>query len=70
VVAVVVGSQDVGEPPTPLLQLTPDLGTIWRINAGGLTGTGIMDQDAVIVGPADELVKLELRHGASLNPAV
>ena len=41
------------------------LGRVWRIEAGGGAGLVIVDQKAIIIRTADELVEREMSHGGS-----
>ena len=62
VVAVVVGGEDVREPPALLGERGGDRLRIGRIDRGHDAGVGVADQHAEIVGEARELVNFELGH--------
>src|SRR5262249_54708297 len=62
VVAVMVGRQDVGEPPALARQCRGDRPGIGRIDRGHAAGVGIADQHAKVVGEAGKLVDLKLGH--------
>ena len=63
-VAMMMGGEDVAERPAPGFQVAPDGVRIWRIDGGGGAAGGFVNQHAIIVGPADELVNFKVGHAA------
>lgn len=64
-IAVVVCGENVGQLPAALLQLLLDLDGVRRVDRGRCTAAVIMNQQTVIVRPADELVHFQMSHEAS-----
>ena len=62
VVVVVMGDQDVGQPPLVRLQRGEDRAGFGHVDHGGLAGGGIVDQVGVVVGQAGDGHKFK-RHG-------
>ena len=62
VVAMMMGGENMGELPALGLELAFDGGGIGRIDRGGGTAAAVVDQNAVIVVPADEMMHIEMRH--------
>jgi hypothetical protein len=62
VVAVMMGDENIGQPPAALGERGVDCARLRRIDRGRRSGRRIMDEDAVIVPQAQEKVILR-RHG-------
>jgi hypothetical protein len=62
VIGVVVRVEDVGEPPAKAGKLPLDFRCIRRIDRGGGAGLAVMQEQAVIVRSADELMESETGH--------
>ena len=61
-IAMVVGGEDMGEPPALPIQLALDFGRVGRVDGGRGAGLVVMQQKAVIVRTADELVDCKMCH--------
>ena len=62
-IAMVMGVEDMGELPATSFELALDRGGIGGVDRGGGATFVIMNQETVIVGPADELMHFEMGHG-------
>lgn len=62
-VPVVVRRQNMCQVPAALGQLPVDFRRIRRIDGGGFPALVIVQQNAIIVGAADELMNIETGHG-------
>ncbi len=62
VVGMPVGVENQVEPPAQALQFGQDRRRVRRVDAGGLAGGVVADEESVVVGKAGELVDSE-RHG-------
>ena len=62
-VPVVVRCQNMCQVPAALGQLPVDFRRIRRIDGGGFPALVIVQQNAIIVGAADELMNIETGHG-------
>ena len=66
-VAVVMGGEDVGEPPALLLDGRRDRAGIGGIDRGRELTVPVVDEHAIVVREAGELVNVKLRHGEILQ---
>jgi hypothetical protein len=64
VVTMMMGGENMGEPPALIFQCSADLSRIGCIDRGSQLAFGIMDQDAEIVASAEELMDLKSGHAA------
>ena len=61
-VAMVMGGQDMCQMPAAFVQLPLDFHRVRRIDRGCFPALVIVQQNAIIVGAADELMDLETGH--------
>ena len=57
-----MGGEDVAEGPAFRLEFTLDGGPVWRVDGSGVPADRVMEKNAIIVGPADELVDFKAGH--------
>jgi hypothetical protein len=62
VISMVMRVEDVSEPPAKAGELPLDFRRIGRIDRGGEAGLLVMQEQAIIVRTADELMESEMNH--------